>query len=68
MTDYRSNKRRCKMRERSVTTGVSIEMKLLEEIDKRRREIGVKEGRDIPRSTYICELLWTALKEEKKVK
>lgn len=54
------------MKERSVTTGVSIEFSLLQEIDKRRREIGVKEGRDLPRSTYICELLKTALDAEKK--
>jgi metal-responsive CopG/Arc/MetJ family transcriptional regulator len=56
------------MRERSITTGVSIEMKLLDEIDKRRREKGAKEGRDIPRSTYICELLRSALNNEKKVR
>jgi hypothetical protein len=56
------------MRERSVTTGVSIEMKLLEEIDNKRREIGAREGRDLPRSTYICQLLRSALTNEKKVK
>lgn len=56
------------MKERSITTGVSIELSLLQEIDKKRREIGVKEGRDLPRSTYICQLLRTALEHEKAVK
>jgi metal-responsive CopG/Arc/MetJ family transcriptional regulator len=49
-------------------TGVSIESDLLREIDQKRREIGVKEGRDLPRSTYICQLLRTALEHEKEVK
>lgn len=51
--------------ERSITTGVSIEMNLLQEIDQRRREISVKEGIDLARSTYICQLLKAALESEK---
>ena len=53
------------MKQRSVVTGVSMEPELLQEIDTKRREISVKEGRDLPRSTYICHLLKIALKEEK---
>jgi metal-responsive CopG/Arc/MetJ family transcriptional regulator len=56
------------MKERSITTGVSIEIQLLQEIDHKRREIGVKEGRDLPRSTYICQLLRNALDHEKEAK
>lgn len=53
------------MKERSITTGISIETGLLQEIDQKRREISVREGRDLARSTFICELLKKALKEEK---
>lgn len=53
------------MKGRSLTTGVSIELELLEEIDQRRREIGVREGKDLARSTYICQLLKIALQHEK---
>jgi metal-responsive CopG/Arc/MetJ family transcriptional regulator len=53
------------MKEKTITTGVSIEMNLLQELDNRRRKIAVKEGRDLPRSTYICELLRTALEHDK---
>lgn len=53
------------MKERSLTTGVSIEQSLLEELDQRRREIGLKQGKDLPRSTYICHLLKVALEHEK---
>jgi flagellin-specific chaperone FliS len=53
------------MKERSITTGVSIEIALLQEIDQKRREISVKEGRDLARSAYICQLLRTALDHEK---
>jgi hypothetical protein len=56
------------MKERSITTGVSIEIALLQEIDQKRREISVKEGRDLARSAYICQLLRTALDHEKVVK
>jgi hypothetical protein len=56
------------MKERSLTTGVSIELKLLDEIDRRRREISVKEGKDLARSTYICHLLKVALVQEDKQK
>lgn len=56
------------MKERSITTGVSIEMALLEEIDNRRREIGLKEGKDLARSTYINQLLKLALNHETKQK
>lgn len=54
------------MKSRSLTTGISIEMELLEEIDQRRRIIGINRGKDLPRSTYIGELLKKALKEEKQ--
>ena len=54
------------MKERSLTTGVSIEMSLLAEIDRRRRLIGVEQGIDLPRSTYICQLLKKALEKEPK--
>jgi len=54
------------MKERSLTTGVSIELSLLEEIDQRRREIGLKDGKDLARSTYICQLLKKALENEKR--
>jgi metal-responsive CopG/Arc/MetJ family transcriptional regulator len=56
------------MKERSITTGVSIEINLLQEIDKKRREISAKEGFDLARSTYICQLLRVALDNEKEVK
>lgn len=55
------------MRERKTITGVSIESDLLQEIDQKRRKISVKEGRDLARSTYICQLLRLALENEKKV-
>jgi nicotinate-nucleotide pyrophosphorylase len=54
------------MKEKSIVTGVSIESGLLKELDQKRREISVKEGRDLPRSKYICELLKVALEGEKK--
>lgn len=54
------------MKERSLTTGISIELSLLDELDQRRRKIGVEQGKDLPRSTYICQLLKKALKEEKR--
>lgn len=54
------------MKERSLTTGVSIELSLLNEIDQRRREIGLKAGKDLARSTYICQLLKKALENEKR--
>lgn len=54
------------MKERSLTTGISIEMNLLKEIDQRRREIGLKTGTDLPRSTYICQLVRKALDEDQK--
>jgi metal-responsive CopG/Arc/MetJ family transcriptional regulator len=53
------------MNQRSIVTGVSIEKELLRELDKRRRVISVKEGRDLPRSTYICELLKSALEHDR---
>lgn len=56
------------MKERSITTGISIENSLLQEIDQKRREIGLKEGKDLPRSTFICQLLRSALKYEREVK
>jgi metal-responsive CopG/Arc/MetJ family transcriptional regulator len=55
------------MRERKTITGVSIESDLLQEIDQKRRKISVKEGRDLARSAYICQLLRSALEHEKKV-
>jgi metal-responsive CopG/Arc/MetJ family transcriptional regulator len=53
------------MKQKSIVTGVSIEQELLKELDQKRREISVKEDRDLPRSAYICYLLKKALKEEK---
>jgi metal-responsive CopG/Arc/MetJ family transcriptional regulator len=53
------------MNQRSIVTGVSIEKELLRELDRRRRVISVKEGRDLPRSTYICQLLREALNRQK---
>ena len=41
-------------------------MSLLAEIDRRRRLIGVEQGIDLPRSTYICQLLKKALEKEPK--
>lgn len=55
------------MRQRTIVTGVSIEQDLLRELDQRRREISVKEGRDLPRSAYICQLLKKALGHEREV-
>lgn len=54
-------------RKNCINAGVSIEQDLLRELDQRRREISVREDRDLPRSAYICELLWKALKHEKGV-
>lgn len=56
------------MKERSITTGVSIEITLLQEIDQKRREISMKEGKDLARSTYICQLLRNALDHEQSKK
>lgn len=68
MTDYHSIvlERGENMTQRNIVTGVSIEPDLLQELDKRRREIGMREGKDLPRSAYICQLLKIALKEENK--
>lgn len=54
-------------RKNCINTGVSIEQDLLRELDQRRREISVKEGRDLPRSAYICELLKKALVHDMNV-
>jgi metal-responsive CopG/Arc/MetJ family transcriptional regulator len=54
-------------RKNCINAGVSIEQDLLRELDQRRREISVREGRDLPRSAYICELLKKALEHEKEV-
>jgi metal-responsive CopG/Arc/MetJ family transcriptional regulator len=50
-----------------INAGVSIEQDLLRELDQRRREISLKEGRDLPRSAYICQLLKKALEHDKEV-
>jgi hypothetical protein len=47
---------------KKVITGISIDREVVEKLDKRRREISIKEGRDLARSTYINELLIKALK------
>ncbi len=48
---------------RKVFTSVSLDKEIIETVDKRRREMALKEGKDVPRSAYINDLLIRALKE-----
>lgn len=46
-----------------IWTSLTIDPKLLEKIDTTRREKALKDGADISRSKYVCDLLEKALKE-----
>lgn len=46
-------------------TSLGLDQKVLQEVDKQRRELAIKEGRDISRSSYINGLLEKNLKAEK---
>lgn len=56
------------MKEKSLTPKISItiEESLLEEVDRKKREMAFVEGKNLTRSTYISYLLRLALNKERE--
>jgi metal-responsive CopG/Arc/MetJ family transcriptional regulator len=48
-------------------TGIGLDQNVLKEVDKQRREMALKEGRDVSRSAFINNMLQQTFTEINKV-
>lgn len=49
---------------KKIYTGIGLDERVLAEVDRRRREKSLKEGKDISRSAFINTLIIKALEKE----
>lgn len=49
---------------KKVYTGIGLDEHVIKEVDRRRREQALKEGRDISRSAFISMLIMKALENK----
>jgi hypothetical protein len=49
---------------KKVYTGIALDKHIIEEVDRRRREKALAEGRDISRSAFISMLIMKALESK----
>lgn len=50
---------------KKVITGISLDREVIEKVDKLRRELAITQGKDVPRSAYINDLVKKGLQLSK---